>query len=243
MKAGKDAFGYAFFDHLKGIKSNIIVEREDGYIDAGSVAAYFTPFKDWSKDLRKAMRYVKGKVLDIGCGAGRHALYLQNKGFDVLGIDVSPLALRVCRQRGLKRAAIMPITKVSSRLGIFRTILMLGNNFGLFANKRRARWLLTRMYRMTTDHARIIAQSRNPYKTEDPHHRRYQKYNRQRGRMAGQIRLRVRYKTYAEPWYDYLLVSPREMVDILKDSHWKVEKFIEPHAYIYTAIIRKKASY
>jgi ubiquinone/menaquinone biosynthesis C-methylase UbiE len=37
------------------------------------------------------MKYVKGRrVLDIGCGVGRHALYLQNEerqGFDVLGID------------------------------------------------------------------------------------------------------------------------------------------------------------
>jgi cyclopropane fatty-acyl-phospholipid synthase-like methyltransferase len=38
---------------------------------------------------KKSMGYVKGRtVLDIGCGPGRHALYLQNeRGFDVLGID------------------------------------------------------------------------------------------------------------------------------------------------------------
>jgi 2-polyprenyl-3-methyl-5-hydroxy-6-metoxy-1,4-benzoquinol methylase len=38
------------------------------------------------------MQFVKGRVLDVGCGAGRHSLYLQEKGFDVLGTDISPLA-------------------------------------------------------------------------------------------------------------------------------------------------------
>ena len=36
------------------------------------------------------MRMVRGRVLDIGCGAGRFALYLQGKGLDVTGIDLAP---------------------------------------------------------------------------------------------------------------------------------------------------------
>lgn len=216
------------------------MERADGYIDAGSVAVYMTEYKDWSSDLKKAMKFVCGKVIDIGCGAGRHAIYLQKRGFDVLGIDASPLAIQVCKQSGLKKAKVLPITKVTSKLGIFSTILMLGNNFGLFANKQRARWLLKRFYKMTTQNARIIAQSRNPYKTDDPCHLRYQKYNKTHRRMAGQIRLRVRYKVYVEPWYDYLIVSPAEMKAILSGTQWRIEKFIEPRSAVYTAIIVKK---
>ncbi len=49
------------------------------------------------------MEFVNGRVLDVGCGAGRHSLYLQKKGFDVLGIDVSPLAVKVCRLKGVKK--------------------------------------------------------------------------------------------------------------------------------------------
>jgi 2-polyprenyl-3-methyl-5-hydroxy-6-metoxy-1,4-benzoquinol methylase len=44
----------------------------------------------------EAMQFVKGRVLDVGCGEGRHSLYLQEKWFDVLGIDISPLAIKVC---------------------------------------------------------------------------------------------------------------------------------------------------
>jgi 2-polyprenyl-3-methyl-5-hydroxy-6-metoxy-1,4-benzoquinol methylase len=73
------------------------------------------------------MRFVKGRVLDIGCGAGRVALYLQKKGFDVSGIDVSPLAVKVCKLRGLKKARVLSISNIGAKLGKFDTLLMFGN--------------------------------------------------------------------------------------------------------------------
>ena len=47
------------------------------------------------------MRFVRGRVLDLGCGAGRVGLHLQSRGHDVVGIDVSPLAVEIAGQRGL----------------------------------------------------------------------------------------------------------------------------------------------
>ncbi|HDO42228.1 MAG TPA: methyltransferase domain-containing protein [Candidatus Bathyarchaeota archaeon] len=60
---------------------------------------------------QEAMKFIRGRVLDIGCGAGRHSIYLQNKGFNVIGIDISPLAIKVCRLRGLKKAEIICLLK------------------------------------------------------------------------------------------------------------------------------------
>jgi 2-polyprenyl-3-methyl-5-hydroxy-6-metoxy-1,4-benzoquinol methylase len=54
-------------------------------------------------DEKKAIDYAKGRVLDVGCGAGRHILYLQKKGLKVLGIDQSPLAVNMCKLRGAKK--------------------------------------------------------------------------------------------------------------------------------------------
>ena len=96
MKYDQDAYGHAVFDYLKGMGGSEIGERDDGFVSpSGGPKVYFGNYRDWSPDQRKAMRYVRGRVLDIGCGAGRHSLYLQEKGFDVLGIDTSPLALKV----------------------------------------------------------------------------------------------------------------------------------------------------
>jgi SAM-dependent methyltransferase len=93
----------------------------------------------WPTRHRQAIRYAQGRVLDVGCGAGRHALYLQRKGLDVLGIDTSPLAVAVCRRRGLKNVRLMSVNQIGPGLGTFSTVLMLGNNFGLFLSRRAVR--------------------------------------------------------------------------------------------------------
>jgi len=247
LKDHQDAFGHELYDYLKREKGVQeipgAVERDDGYIshdDTGLMEASFSKYRNWHPVEKKAMRYARGRVLDIGSGAGRHSLYLQGKGLEVLAIDNSPLAIEVCKLRGLRNAKVVPISQMSSRLGIFDTVLMLGNNFGLFGSFGGARRLLKKLSRITSEKGRIIAQSNDIYKTENPVHLDYHKLNRKRGRMAGQIRLRVRYKKYATPWFDYLMVSKEEIENILEGTDWKVSKFIESEGPMYIAIIDKK---
>lgn len=240
MKDQQDAHGNAMFDHLRGKGAFEIVERDDGFITpTNAPAVYFSKYRDWPVHERKAMRYARGKVVDIGCGAGRHALYLQEKGLDVLGIDTSPLAIKVCRRRGLKKTKLMSVSQISPKLGRFDTLLMFGNNFGLFESLNKARRLLKRFHGATSKEARIIAESTDPYKTDEPDHLEYHKLNRKRGRMSGQIRLRVRYKKYATPWFDYLLVSKDEMKEIMRGTGWQVKRFFDSKQAWYAAIIEK----
>lgn len=99
--------------------------------------------------------------------------------------------------------------------------------------------MLKRLGKITPDNARIIAGSNDIYQTEDQAHLAYQKSNRERGRMAGQIRLRVRYKQYASPWFDYLMVSKGEMENILDGTGWKINRYIDSAYSYYIAIIDK----
>ncbi|MDQ3802107.1 MAG: methyltransferase domain-containing protein, partial [Acidobacteriota bacterium] len=221
-----------------------IIERDDNYIDFGSdFGLYFTEYEQWSPLEKQAVRLARGKILDIGCGAGRHSLYLQQKGFDVTGIDNSPGAIKVCKLRGLKKTLVRPISEIDKfKPNSFDTILMLGNNFGLFGDRENAKLILEKMNRITTGGAKIIAGTRNPYKTDDRNHLEYHKLNKKRGRMPGQIRMRVRYGKAVGEWFDYLFVSPEEMKDIFADTNWQVEKFIEePESANYFAVIAKKS--
>jgi SAM-dependent methyltransferase len=236
-----DAYGQGIYDYWKGDNEVVgIIERDDGLIDVDlATQYYFAPFREWSPEQQEAMSYVRGRVLDIGCGAGRVSLYLQEQGHDVVAIDISPLAVEVCRQRGVRDVHLMSINQISSRLGTFNTIVMMGNNFGLFANFRRARWLLRRWHRMTSPEARIITQTLDPYQTENPDHLAYHAWNRQRGRMSGQTRIRVRYKRSVGPWFDYLFVSREEMDDLVVGTGWHVAKTIDSSGPIYIAILEK----
>lgn len=205
----------------------------------GAPKVYFSEYKDWPPHHKEAMKYAKGRVLDIGCGAGRHALYLQKKSFNDLGIDNSPLAIKVCKLRGLRKAKVMPITQVNFRPGSFETVLMLGGNFGLFGGFKRARRLLKKFYRITSDGALIIAESNDPYKTDNPAHLEYHKFNRRRGRMSGQLRIRIRFEKYVGDWFDYLIVSKEEMEKIIEGTGWKIKRFLDSAKGPYIAIIKK----
>ncbi len=238
MKDYQDAYGHGLYDCFQGKSSYAIIERDDGYIDIDfSLKTYFSECKDWQQYQREAMKYVKGRVLDIGCGVGRHSLYLQDIGFEVQGIDISPLAVEVSRLRGLKEPKVISISQISPKLGKFDTILMMGNNFGLFGSFNKARMLLRRFHRMTTEGARIIAESSDPYLTDNPFHLEYHKLNQKRKRMPGQVRIRIRYKKYSTPWFDYLFVSKDEMIDIVKGTGWRIDNFIDSDEANYIGII------
>jgi hypothetical protein len=119
--------------------------------------------------------------------------------------------------------------------------VMFGNNFGLFGNARRARWLLRRFHRLTSSRGRIVAESRDPYQTTSADHRHYHQLNRRRGRLPGQLRLRVRYGRARTPWFDYLIVSPREMRMIVAGTGWRVTRLVQAPGPIYVAVIEKVA--
>lgn len=240
LKDSQDAFGHGMLDYYHGTRTSLVIERDDGYFEPDvGLQMYFTEYQDWHPDERKAMRYVRGRVLDIGCGAGKHSLYLQQKGLDVVGIDNSPLAIEVCRLRGLRDVRSVPVTRIGPRLGVFETIVMLGNNFGLFGNPIRAKRLLRRLHGMTSRHGRIIAQSADPYRTDSPDHLEYHERNQAKGRLPGQVRLRVRYRKYTTPWWDLLLVSKQEMADILDGTGWRANIYLETETASYIAILEK----
>jgi len=171
------------------------------------------------------------------------AIYLQNqKKLDVIGIDISPLAIKVCTLRGLRRAQVTAFEDIDFGPESFDTVVMYGNNFGLFGSKGRARKLLRRLFVMTSPDAQLICETRNPYQTANPVHLAYHRRNRARGRMPGQLRLRVRYGVYIGRWFDYLLASPDEMKELARGTGWRVARtFRSGRDPLYVGILRKES--
>lgn len=239
MKVSKDAFGEMLIAIHRGEHAFEIVERDDGYIGPGIGSRYFDDFKRWLPQERRAMRGVRGRVLDVGCGAGRWLLELEKRGHEVVGIDTSPLAMKVCKERGAHDVRLQSITQVSRELGEFETILMMGNNFGLFGNERRAKWLLQRFQSLTSESGRIVAASSNPIETDNPIHLAYHRRNRKLGRMPGQVRIRVRYSIHRSDWFDYLLVSQQDVEKLLRETGWRIAKIVDVGTPHYTMVLEK----
>ena len=220
-----DAFGAALLDGGREI-----VERDDAFVSV-SMLDYFAPVGRWAAVERRALRWVRGRVLDVGVGAGRVALELQRRGREVVAIDVSPGAVEVARRRGVRDVRLLALEDVEER---FDTVVMYGNNFGLFGSPAKAKRLLRRLRPLA---ARIVAASNDPYGTEDPAHRAYQARNRERGRLGGQLRLRVRHRALVGPWFDYLIVSPEEMAEIVEGTGWRISRLVQDEGSYYVAVL------
>ncbi len=218
------------------------MERDDGYAEVVSTKGYFEPITyKWSSTSKQLLKHAKGRVVDVGCGAGIDSILLQNKGYDVTGIDASPFAVRIAKARGLKKVQLLLLENIDRLKGPkVDAFLMMGHNFGLFGGPKKIKTILKKMNILSSDSARILASVGHIYKTNNPVHLAYHEFNRKRGRMAGQLRLRIRYRNYCSPWHDYLFASPEEIEKLLIGTNWKVDKFIESNKSSYGVILIKK---
>ncbi|MBN1159811.1 MAG: class I SAM-dependent methyltransferase, partial [Candidatus Diapherotrites archaeon] len=157
----------------------------------------------------------------------------------VVAIDSSPLAIQVCRARGIEDARVLDFEHIDNLKERFDTVLMLGNNFGLLGSLDKAKKQLAKLYSITNPGAIIIAESKDPYQTDDPVHLDYHKKNKQKRRMSGQLRIRIRYRTYISDWFDYLFASETEVEQIVSNTLWKIEKVFKSENGMFVAILRR----
>ena len=126
----KDLFGKALLDYQNGNYSeDIMTSTNISDEDALPLPYLFRGFKDMPKLEQKALKLCKGSVLDVGCGAGSHSLYLQERQFEVKAIDISKGAIEVAKQRGVLDAEVL---NVIDETKTFDTVLLLMNGTGIF---------------------------------------------------------------------------------------------------------------
>jgi SAM-dependent methyltransferase len=223
-----DVFGRALLDWAKGGTVPEVLEREDGFTQVGAGPdVYLSEFNDWPLAERKSIRYMRGRVLDVGCGAGRVALELQDRGVDVVGLDASPLASRAARIRGVKKVWSMSIEDLDSRIGSFDSVVLFGNNFGIFETPTRARGVLASWATRTKPGARIFIESTSAYFGGAPaFDRSYYRRNKAHGRSPGQVKLRYHYGDLVGPWFNWIYVSRSELRSVLVGTGWYVERAV-----------------
>ena len=109
----------------------------------------------------------------------------------MVGVDASPLAIRAARAVGVRATRCMDLETLTNHLGGFGSILLFGNNFGIFGTPANARRTLTKWSRQATPGSRLFVESTSPYFSGAPIvDRTYYWNNRSRGLPPGQTKYR-----------------------------------------------------
>ncbi|SDM74349.1 Methyltransferase domain-containing protein [Halogranum gelatinilyticum] len=126
-----DALGLAMLDYQRGG-----LRGPCRYVDGAETADgqvrenYFGDPQRWPEPTRRLLDSLDGPVLDLGCGAGNHALYLQSRG-ECVAADVSPGAVAAARERGVEVAVVADMFALPFARDSFRSVWMWGTQLGL----------------------------------------------------------------------------------------------------------------
>ena len=153
-----DVLGMALMDYYQE-KSNgsITTYSSLGEVDTLPLPYLFRDFLQMPKLEQLALESCKGKILDIGCGAGSHSLWLQQKGKNVTALDASAGAITVCKNRGVQKTVQSPILDFGEEK--FDTLLLLMNGIGLAGSLQKLPHFLNHLKSLLTVGGQILLDS------------------------------------------------------------------------------------
>lgn len=154
----KDLFGKSILDYqTNNSPEDLITETSISEADEMSVSYLFRSYDEMPKLEQKALQLCKGKILDVGCGAGSHSLYLQKQGFDVTAIDISENAIEACQLRGLKKARVQNVLDIENEK--FDTIILLMNGTGIFGTLKETSKYLQKLKSLLSPNGQMLIDS------------------------------------------------------------------------------------
>lgn len=228
----KDLFGKAILDfQTQNAPEDLVTETSISEADEMSVAYLFRPYDAMPEIERRALALSAGKVLDIGCGAGSHSLYLQEeRGMDVTPIDISPAAIETCRLRGLPNARCIDVMQLE---GKYDTLLLLMNGAGMCGRLARISSFLQRLKALLNPGGQILLDSSDIVYMFDA--------DEDGGRWIpgngyyGEVVFHISYKGEKEAPFDWMYIDYNTLQKAAQANGLKAELVLEGPHYDYLA--------
>ena len=230
-----DLFGDAILDYYNdNAPEDLVTKTNITEPDVMPVAYLFRNFDAMPLLEQQAMRLAKGNILDVGCGAGSHSLYLQNiNNNTVTSIDISPNAIKACKLRGVKNALVQDVMTIDSDdfQNKFDTILLLMNGTGICGKLEKFSFFLQKLKSLLRPNGQILIDSTDILYMYDVDDLEFLKHN---GIYYGELDFTLAYKDKTEKPFSWLYLDYKKLKIKVLDNNMQIKKIVtsENHAYL-----------
>ena len=231
----EDPMGAAIRDYFRQGKSaqlKVLSSLFDD--DEMPVAHLFRSYHEMPPLEQRALNEARGKVLDVGAGAGCHALALQERGFDVTAVDISPLSCETMKERGVANVECVNIfnQRFQER---FDTLLLLMNGTGIAGKLSRLPQLLSRLKQLMNPGAQILIDSSDlRYVYEDENGVLDVDLD---GAYYGEVDYQMTYRNIIGKSFDWLYADSVVLAECCRQCGLKCEILAQVNHYDYLARI------
>ncbi len=235
----KDPIGSALLDYYQQGEDVAITVNLDIADEDTLMPSYFFRAYDAFPELEKeAMRQTRGRVLDVGAGAGSHSLYLQGKGVDVTALDVSPKSVDVMTARGLDNVKLVDFFEFKE--GSFDTILFLMNGIGLVRNLDGFKQFFKQVSSLLAPNGQVILDSSDLiYMFEEEDGSYLIDMNEA---YHGEVEFNLTYKDIKGEPFNWLYISEELLQDAAEENGFSCDIIQQGDHYDYLAKLSLKTS-
>ncbi|HEX8425613.1 class I SAM-dependent methyltransferase [Hymenobacter sp.] len=234
-----DPLGHALLDYQQGqLDATLTVLSNVAEEEPLPASYFFRSLWEMPELERQALEECRGRVLDLGGGAGCHALELQSRGFEVKSVDVSEGAVRVMEARGVREVARHNIFELSAEAGKYDTLLMLMNGLGLVGTLDGLAKFLAHARTLLAPSGQILATSSDiSYLYEDEEGALVFDLN---GPYYGEVEYTMHYGSQVGHQFNWLFADASLLQDYAEEAGYEVEFLGEDEQQQYLARLTLK---
>ncbi|WP_312322053.1 class I SAM-dependent methyltransferase [Soonwooa sp.] len=226
-----DLPGLAIKDfYEKKLKSKLYVHDQFGPKVEMPISMYFRNEVEMPELEDIALENCEGRVLDVGAGAGSHALALQVKGFDVSALEISPSACGVMESRGVKHVICADFFKFNSEEK-YDTILLLMNGIGLCGTIENLKTFLKKAEELLNEDGRLVFDSSDTIYMYE--------HDILPERYYGEVECAYSYKNLKTDFFKWLYIDQDKLREVAEELGWEMKVLFEDNHYQYLVELKK----
>ena len=226
----KDVFGQALYDFYRfGRTEPLLLHTSYQDIEEMPLDVFFRDNSQLPELEQIALALCDGNVLDVGAGAGSHALELQQKNMEVTALDHSKLACQVITSRGVNRVINADFFGLENSDIKYDTLLFLMNGIGLSGTIQGLEKTLQIARKILYPGGQIIFDSSDisylydDYGVKKPAH------------YPGIIEYQYEYKNEMGVPFEWLYIDQEELIKVADKEKWLIQIVYEDENSQYLA--------